>query len=530
MKILRFFLAALFLVAFAGEATAQVKTLVFCSDESPDTLNPQLSFRQATFDASSRQIYDRLVAYEPDNTEIVSLLATSWQISDDGLRYEFQLRPNVQFHKTRQFTPSRALAAEDVVFSFMRQLDPEHPYHQVSGGVYPYFQGLGLQKIIKSVTAGDNGTVTFELESPYPALLSILTLEFASILSAEYADAMLAAETPERLDMEPVGTGPFQLVQYQRDALVRYVAHQDYWRGKTPLDNLVFTITPDATVRYQKLRDRECHLIADPDPADIPAMTLDGDVKLVSQVGMDVGYLAFNTRSPPLNDPRVRRALAMAIDREAILEKIYQGIGRPATAMAPRGLWSRGKPPPTTPADPEGAKRLLEEAGVSGLEIEIWPSPVARPYMPDARRTAEMIHEDWLKIGVESKIIIVTGRDFIKQTMVGQHDVALFGWIAETLDRSLFLAPILGCEAADSGANRSYWCNENFDRLLNEAARAKTPDERETLYELAQAILDEEVPILPMAHSISFTPMRNEVINYRTFPLGGHYFYGVDLK
>ena len=230
----------------------------------------------------------------------------------------------------------------------------------------------------------------------------------------------------------------------------------------------MFTITPVAGVRYQKLRDRECHLIANPDPADIPAMTLDGDVKLVRQVGMDVGYLAFNTRQSSLRDPRVRRALAMAIDREAILEKIYQGIGRPATTMAPRGLWSRGKPPPPPPADPEGAKRLLKEAGVSGLEIEIWPSPVARPYMPDARRTAEMIHEDWLKIGVESKIIIVTGRDFIKQTMVGQHDVALFGWVAETLDRSLFLAPILGCEAADSGANRSYWCNENFDRLLNE--------------------------------------------------------------
>lgn len=141
-----------------------------------------------------------------------------------------------------------------------------------------------------------------------------------------------------------------------------------------------------------------------------------------------------------------------------------------------------------------------------------------------------MIHEDWLKIGVDSRIIVTTGRDFIKQTMVGQHDAALFGWIAETLDRALFLAPILGCEAAKSGANRSYWCNRKFDRLLDEAARAKNPSERETLYALAQAVLDEEVPILPIAHSINFTPMRNEVVNYRTSPLGGHYFYGVDLK
>jgi len=522
--------AVLVCLAVAGEAAAQVKTLVFCSDESPDTLNPQLSFRQATFDASSRQLYDRLVAYELGSTEVAPSLAASWQISADWLRYEFRLRPNVPFHKGRHFTPSRPLAAKDVVFSFMRQLDRKHPYHDVSGGTYPYFEGLGLRQIIKSVTADDDATVIFELKTPYPAFLSVLTLDFASILSAEYAEAMLAAGTPERVDMEPVGTGPFQLVQHQRDALIRYVAHREYWRGKAPLDNLVFTITPDATVRYQKLRDRECHVIADPDPADIPAMSLDGDVELVRQVGTDVGYLAFNTRRPPLNDRRVRKALALAIDREAILEKIYQGIGRPATTMAPPGLRPRGKPTSPPPADPEGAKRLLQEAGVSGLQLELWPSPVARPYLPDARRVAEMIRTDWLKVGVEATIVVTTGRDFIKQTMVGQHDVALFGWIAETLDRSLFLASILGCEAAKSGANRTFWCNETFDRLLDEAARTDSPSERETLYELAQAVLDEDVPIFPIAHSIGITPMRKEVINYRGHPLGGHYFYGVDLN
>jgi dipeptide transport system substrate-binding protein len=387
-------------LAVAGEATAQVKTLVFCSNESPDGFNPQLSLRQATFDASSRQIYDRLVTYHPGNPEIAPSLATSWEISEDGLKYEFRLRPDVPFHKVRHFTPSRPLSAADIVFSFMRQLDRRHPYHKVSGGAYPYFRGLGLSKIIKSVTAVDAGTVIFELKSPFPAFLSTLALDFASILSAEYADAMLAAETPERVDREPVGTGPFQLVQYQRDALIRYVAHQEYWRGKAPLDNLVFTIIPDATVRYQKLRDRECHVIADPDPADIPAMTLDGDVKLVRQVGIDVGYLAFNTRKPPLNDPRVRKALALAIDREAILEKIYQGIGHPAAAIIPPGLWPHGTAA-AAPADPERAKRLLDEAAVFRLDLEIWPSPVARSYLPDARRTAEMIHEDWLKIGVE---------------------------------------------------------------------------------------------------------------------------------
>lgn len=515
-------------LSVVGNAAAQVKTLVFCSDESPDTLNPQLSVRQATFDASSRQVYDRLVAYDSNAPTIVPSLATSWEISKDELRYEFHLRGNVRFHRSREFSPSRPFAAEDVVFSFMRQLDPEHPYHRVSGGVYPYFRGLGLPDIIRSVSAEDDRTVVFELQEPFPAFLSILALDFASILSAEYAEAMLAAGTPERVDREPIGTGPFQLVQYQRDALIRYVANPDYWRGKAPLDNLVFDITPDATVRYQKLRDGECHVVADPDPADIPSMTLDSEVELVRQVRMDIGYMAFNTHNAPLHDPRVRRALAMAIDRGEIVRKIYQSLGRAAASMIPPGVWPGEAAPP--PADPERARELLDEAGIFRLELEIWPTPVSMPYMPDARRVAEMIREDWLAIGVESRIIVATGREFIKRTMVGEQDVALFGWIAETMDRSLFLAPILGCKARKSGANRAFWCNRKFDRLLEEAARSDDPAERETLYQLAISILDEEVPVVPIASSIIFTPIRKEVVNYSASPLGGHYFYSVDLR
>ena len=517
-------------LASANSAVAQVKTLVFCSEESPDTLNPQLSYRQATFDATSRQVYDRLVAYEPGDDRIAPSLAESWEISEDGLQYTFRLRHDVPYHRTGAFSPSRPMNADDVVFSFMRQLDAKHPYNQVSGGDYPYARGLGLEGKILSVEALDEYSAVFRLNSASPDLLSILTLDFASILSAEYADAMLAAGTPERVDTEPVGTGPFQMVNYQRDALIRYVAHPGYWRGKAALDNLVFTIVPDAAIRYQKLRDGECHVLSAPDAADIPAMMLDSSVKLISQPGMDIGYLAFNTRNPPLNDPRVRRALAMAIDRGAILGKIYQGLGRPAVSMMPPGLWSYGQAPWPPAADPDGAKRLLAEAGVTALEIEIWPNPVSRPYMPDARRMAEMIHDDWLKIGVDSTIIVTSGRDFLKKTMVGQHDVALFGWIAETLDRTLFLAPLLGCEAAETGANRAFWCDGTFDRLLRDAANAENDAERETLYELAQSILDDKVPVLPIANSINFTPVRNEVLNFRTSPLGGHYFYGVDLR
>jgi dipeptide transport system substrate-binding protein len=524
-------LAALLLcLTAAGEVAAQVKTLVFCSQESPDSLNPQLSFEEATFDATSRQVYDRLVAYGPGGSEILPSLAESWEVSEDGLRYLFRLRRHVTFHKTRGFSPSRPLNASDVVFSFMRQLDEKHPYHFVSGGKYPYFQGFGLDEAIASVTAEGDRTVVFRLKSPLPGLLDILALDFSSILSAEYAEAMMAAGTPEKVDWEPVGTGPFQFVRYERDALIRYVSNREYWRGTTPLDNLIFNIVPDASIRYQKLRDGECDVIAAPDAADIPAMQLDRNIRLIRQTGMDVGYLAFNTRKRPLNDPRVRRALSMAIDRRAILDRVYQGLGHAAVTMFPYNVGSGDWPSWPPPPDQEGARKLLTKAGVTELELEIWPSPVGRPYMPDPRRTAEMIREDWLKIGVEAKIATISGRDFIKKTMVGRHDAALFGWIAETMDPSMFLAPILGCEAAETGANRTFWCNATFDRLLRDAAKSSDIYERAALYEAAQGLIDQEMPVLPIANSVHYFPVRDEVINFRTTPLGGYYFYGVDRK
>ncbi len=141
-----------------------------------------------------------------------------------------------------------------------------------------------------------------------------------------------------------------------------------------------------------------------------------------------------------------------------------------------------------------------------------------------------MIREDWLAIGVKATVVAANGRDFIKQTMVGEHDAALFGWIAETMDRSLFLAPLLNCAAARSGANRAFWCNPGFDRLLEQAALARQPAEKDALYEQALSILADERPVFPIASSISFTPVRREVVNYRPSPLGGYSFYGVDLR
>src|SRR5205823_5018462 len=140
-----------------------------------------------------------------------------------------------------------------------------------------------------------------------------MAMDFAAIHSKEYMDAMLKAGTPEKVDQEPIGTGPFEFVSYQKDAVIRYKANPSYFRGKQKLDNLVFAITPDATVRMAKLQAGECDLAPYPSPQDLPKLMADPKLKVEHQEGLNVGYLAFNTQKPPFDKKEVRQALNMAI-------------------------------------------------------------------------------------------------------------------------------------------------------------------------------------------------------------------------
>ncbi len=243
-----------------------------------------------------------------------------------------------------------------------------------------------------------------------------MAMDFASIVSAEYGDAMLAAGTPEMLNQAPIGTGPFTFVAYQKDAVIRYAANPDYWQGPPALDNLIFAITPDASVRYQKLQAGECHVMPYPNPADVQAMKDDESIVVMEQEGLNVGYLAYNTTIPPYDNPNVRKALNMAIDKQAIIDVVFQGSGQIAKNPIPPTMWSYNDAIVDDPYDPEAAKAMLEAEGVTDLSMKIWAMPVQRPYNPNARRMAELMQEDFAKIGVDVEIVSYEWGEYLSRS------------------------------------------------------------------------------------------------------------------
>jgi dipeptide transport system substrate-binding protein len=520
--------AGLGLAGFAAPGAAQAKTLVYCSEGSPGGFNPMLFTDGTTFDANL-PIYNRLVEFRIGSTQVEPGLAEKWDISPDGKTYTFHLRHGVKWQSNKNFKPTRDFNADDVIFSFERQWKDSNPFHKVSGGSYDYFNDMNLPKLLASIEKVDDYTVKFTLNEPQTPFLADMAMDFASIQSKEYADTLLKMGKPELIDQEPIGTGPFEFVVYQRDATIRYRAFPGYWGAKPKIDQLVFSINKDPAVRLAKLRANECQIMAYPALADVPGIKKDPKLQLEQQPGLNIGYLGFNTQKKPFDDVRVRRALSMAIDKKAIVDAVYQGAGQPAKNLIPPTMtWAYNNDIKDYPHDPAAAKKLLAEAGYpNGFETDLWAMPVQRPYNPDAKRIGEMMQADLAKIGVKAKIVTYEWGEYLKRVRAGEQSMAQLGWTGDNGDPDNFFTPLASCAAAKSSTPR--WCDKDFDALISKAATVTDQAERGKLYKQAQVIMHDQAPYFFIANSVVFVPMTKAVQGYKMSPFGRHQFNDVSL-
>jgi dipeptide transport system substrate-binding protein len=271
--------------------------------------------------------------------------------------------------------------------------------------------------------------------------------------------------------------------------------------------------------------------MAFPNPGDTAEIAANSSLKLLQQEGLNVGYLALNTARKPFDDARVRRAVNMAIDKAAIIAAVYQGAGVVAKNPVPPTLWSYNDAIKDYPYDPAQARTLLAEAGYAqGFETDLWYMPVSRPYMPNARRVAEMIEADLGRIGVRVRLVTDEWGAYRAKLQAGEHAMALYGWTGDNGDPDNFLHVLLGCTSARLGGNNiAKWCDARYDKLVTDAKLTTDRAVRERLYREAQEIVHEEAPWVPLAHSVVFMATRASVTGFKMDPLGREIFEGVDL-
>jgi cationic peptide transport system substrate-binding protein len=502
--------------------------IVYCSEGSPASFNPQLDTSGTTVDASSHQIYDRLIDFDPVTGDVVPALATSWLVSNDGKTYTFQLRQQVPFHQTETFKPTRFFNADDVLFSIDRWRLIDHPYHDISGGRYPYTDSLNLGSLITKVERINGYRVEITLNKPESSFLANLATDFAVILSAEYADKLISRNQKELIDYQPIGTGPYQLANFRQDRYIRYTKHPKYWRQIELTDKLIFDITSSSSLRLAKLLTGECDAIALPAHSELEVIRQQDDLVLDEKPGLNIGFWAFNTSKPPFNNPEVRRALGMAIDKNALIEAIYFNSAIPAKNIVPPTSWAFQSDVRSLSYNPIAAKNLLREQGVpEDFSMTVWAMPVQRAYNPNAMKMAELIKAYLLEVGIQVNIISYEWSTFRERLTEGLHDSVLIGWSADNGDPDNFYRPLLSCAAIESGTNRAMWCSEEYDLLINKALQYTDIGERTYFYGKANELLAEQLPLIPIAHASRYQAHRKELDGLVINPYGGVRFGGV---
>jgi peptide/nickel transport system substrate-binding protein len=455
-------------------------------------------------------LYENLVTYAEETTDIVPELASRWEVSQDGRAYTFHLRRGVRFHDG---TPLDAAA---VVFSLDRQRDqtPPHPFHGV-GGPFVYWSSMSMDDIVADIRAPDDSTVVFRLKRPNAPFLANLAMNFAAIVSPRALERH-GADTFKN----PVGTGPFRFVEWVKDDRIVLERNPDYWGAPAYLDRVVFRSIPENTVRLLALEKGEVQGMDGISPLEAQRIDRQRSLTLLRRPGMNVAYLAMNMEREPFTRVEVRRAMNHAIDRKALVEGLYMGYGTPAVNPIPPSLWGFAESVPGYAYDPEAARRLLAEAGVPpGTQIELYAMSNPRPYMPEPLKVAEVLQANLRAVGIEAEIRTMewgTYLDFLQNLKAA---CAIIGWNGDNGDPDNFLYVLLDKESARIPAqNYSAYRSEELHRVLIEAQTAVDHARRVELYREAQEIVHRDAPWVPLAHMDQLVAFRRGVHGYHVHP------------
>lgn len=500
---------------------------IYCVNGTLNTFNPQLASSGLAVDTLAAQLYDRLLDVDPYTYRLVPDLASGWEVRDNGATYRFHLRSNVSFQHTGWFKPTRAMNADDVVFSFTRMFDRNHPWHNVNGGSYPYFDSLQFADAVQSVKKLDNNTVEIRLNSPDASFLWHLATHYAPVLSAEYAAQLTRLGRQEELDRQPVGTGPFQLSEYRAGQYIRLARNPAYWKGVPRLQQAVIDLGAGGTGRLSKLLTGECDVLAYPAASQISILRDDPRLRMTLRPGMNIAYLAFNTRKPPLDRPEVRHALALAINNERLMESIYYGTAETAASVLPRASWAYDSEARVTEYDPKKARAMLASQGITDLHLRLVVPVASQSWNPSPLKMAELLQADLAQVGVQVSIAPVEGRFQEAQLMAMNHDLTLTGWATDSNDPDSFFRPLLSCAAIRSQTNYAHWCSPGFDEVLQKALLSQQLAGRIENYHLAQQMLARDLPVLPLASSLRLQAYRHDIKGLVLSPFGNASFAGV---
>lgn len=440
----------------ADDEPAVGGTLVAAISSQPDQLDPHQTTAYPSFQVLEN-VYDTLVVPGPEDLDFEPSLATDWSVSDDNLTWTFELRDDVVFHDGSTFD------AADVVYSYERIIDEE-------------LANAFRFENVEEVVAVDDTTIELRLSDPTPNLLAnIGGFKGMAILSEGAADEF-------DLSNEANGTGPFTLDAVSPDA-IEVGAFEDYWGEGPFVDGVRFRFISEGTTALTELQTGDVHWTDNIPPQQVESLRGEQGVVLEALPSVDYWYWTANFEREPFGDPAVRDALAYGIDRDAIAEAAHFGTATVnQTAIPEDSFWASDYAPYSH--DPEQARQLLEDAGVTDLAMGL----MVTDEFPQTVTVAEVIASQLDEIGINVEIQTETFGTWLDRQGQGDFDAFMLGWLGN-IDPFGFYHSQHVCEG---GNNFQGYCNEETDELLEEAASETDQEARRDLYhQAAENIVDD---------------------------------------
>ncbi len=473
-------------------------------------------------------IFDRLVDVEVDadgNSKIVPSLAESWDISDDGLEYTFHLRQGVKFHNGNDFT------AEDVVYTFHRMLT-------VEGGVNTEFidQIKGADELLagetdtlEGVEVVDDYTIKVTLKEPFAGFLASISSPGVSIYDSEATEA-----AGDQFGMDPavtVGTGPFEFASWSFNNQLVLTRNEDYWKGASGLPGVVIKIIPDTETQSMMFESGELDILDLDYAADsVDRFTETYPDQIVQGPRVGIVYFTMNFNKEPFQDVRVRKAVQMSIDRQAILDALYGGRGQVEQGIFPHGLIGFNPDQEEIKYDPEAAKALLAEAGYAdGFDMEIAADSSASDTMTMA---LEIVSDQLAEVGIRAEIKNYDESTWLETRKSGELGSFMSTWSADYNDPDNFIYTFFGNEEKTRIRSINYPDTEVMERV----AKARTivnEDERLAEYKaLEEKIIHEDAAWVPMFSRLHLFAVSKRVQGFAPLwsGLSDQLFYNISLS
>jgi dipeptide transport system substrate-binding protein len=493
MRILGFM--ALFVCLLSTDLLAKRKQKVtVCMDSPILTLDPHQAPDMSSIDAVHLKIYEPLVKRSGRKKVIFPLIAKKWIRNREATQWKFILREKIPFHSNKYFKPKRFLNAEDVKFSFDRQLRPEE-----FGVKNSVLISLGMNKLIKEIKVMGENTILFELHKSEPEFLEILLDNVGAIMSKEYYDFTIKKKRPYLFSKRPIGTGPFKYASYEKKAFLKLKTFDEYHFGKVQYDELHFLNFVNNQKRMDMLKFGLCDIVQNPNPYQLREFEHDKRFRVIHYEYNNMLYMVFNTKKKPFNNPKVRKAISHALNTSKYISDIFAGHAKKADHLVTPNVQGYSSGFANIEYDPAKARELLKEAGYEkGFASDFWTLPVPRIYCPDGRKLAKLIRDDLAKVGIRIRIVVRPWKKFLTETEEGKYNFAIIGWGNATARETL---NDLTCASTQRMTNRSFWCNESFDKMSQLYFATENKSMKKEALVKASREFYTELPWYPMIHT-----------------------------